>query len=31
MCSEMVQHDLGKAKQHAILKQHGYHVSVAKE
>lgn len=31
MCSEMVQHDLGKAKQHAILKQHGYDVSVAKE
>jgi len=31
MCAEMVQHDLGKAKQHAILKQHGYDVSVAKE
>jgi len=31
MCAEMVQHDLGKAKQHAILKQHGYNVSVAKE
>jgi GDPmannose 4,6-dehydratase len=31
MCAEMVQHDLGKAKQHAILKQHGYKVSVAKE
>jgi GDPmannose 4,6-dehydratase len=31
MCAEMVQHDLGKAKQHAILKQHGYSVSVTKE
>jgi len=31
MCAEMVQHDLGKAKQHAILKHHGYQVSVAKE
>jgi len=31
MCAEMVQHDLGKAKQHAILKHHGYDVSVAKE
>ena len=31
MCAEMVQHDLGKAKQHAILKKHGYSVSVAKE
>ncbi len=31
MCAEMVQHDLGKAKQHAILKSHGYDVSVAKE
>ncbi|MEO2147626.1 MAG: GDP-mannose 4,6-dehydratase [Flavobacteriaceae bacterium] len=31
MCAEMVQHDLGKAKQHAILKQHGYDVSLAKE
>ncbi|MEC8230332.1 MAG: GDP-mannose 4,6-dehydratase, partial [Pseudomonadota bacterium] len=31
MCAEMVAHDLGKAKQHALLKQHGYSVSVAKE
>ena len=31
MCAEMVQNDLDKAKQHAILKQHGYDVSVAKE
>lgn len=31
MCAEMVQHDLDKAKQHAILKEHGYSVSVAKE
>jgi GDPmannose 4,6-dehydratase len=31
MCAEMVQHDLGKAKQHKILKEHGYDVSVAKE
>ncbi|MGQ8367488.1 GDP-mannose 4,6-dehydratase [Glaciecola sp. 1036] len=31
MCAEMVQHDLEKAKQHALLKKHGYTVSVAKE
>ena len=31
MCSEMVQNDLGKAKQHALLKKHGYSVAVAKE
>ena len=31
MCAEMVAHDLGKAKQHALLKQHGYSVAVAKE
>jgi GDPmannose 4,6-dehydratase len=31
MCAEMVEHDLGKAKQHALLKKHGYSVSVAKE
>ncbi|GGP50306.1 GDP-mannose 4,6-dehydratase [Shewanella saliphila] len=30
MCAEMVQHDLLEAKQRAILKQHGYDVSVAK-
>ena len=31
MCSEMVAGDLQKAKQHALLKKHGYSVSVAKE
>lgn len=31
MCAEMVRNDLVKAKQHALLKQHGYDVSVAKE
>ncbi len=31
MCAEMVAHDLNKAKQHALLKQHGYDVSVALE
>ncbi|GAA0856818.1 GDP-mannose 4,6-dehydratase [Aliiglaciecola litoralis] len=31
MCAEMVQYDLSKAKQHALLKKHGYSVSVAKE
>jgi GDPmannose 4,6-dehydratase len=31
MCSEMVAHDLNKAKQHALLKQHGYEVSVSVE
>ena len=31
MCAEMVAHDLGKAKQHALLKKHGYSVAVAKE
>jgi GDPmannose 4,6-dehydratase len=31
MCAEMVEHALNKAKQHALLKQHGYDVSVAKE
>ena len=31
MCAEMVQHDLAKAKQHALLKQHGYDVSVSVE
>jgi GDPmannose 4,6-dehydratase len=24
MCQEMVAHDLAQAKQHALLKQHGY-------
>ena len=31
MCAEMVQHDLLQAKQRAILKHHGYDVSVSKE
>ncbi|MEI5639556.1 MULTISPECIES: GDP-mannose 4,6-dehydratase [unclassified Pseudoalteromonas] len=31
MCAEMVQSDLAKAKQHAILKSHGYDVSVSVE
>tara|TARA_Y100000034_G_C6881475_1_gene403996 strand:+ start:175 stop:1290 length:1116 start_codon:yes stop_codon:yes gene_type:complete len=31
MCTEMVAADLEKAKQHALLKKHGYTVSVAKE
>lgn len=31
MCAEMVQADLAKAKQHAILKDHGYDVSVSVE
>jgi len=31
MCKEMVTHDLAKAKQHALLKQHGYSVNVSVE
>ena len=31
MCAEMVANDLAKAKQHALLKHHGYDVSVTKE
>lgn len=31
MCAEMVQNDLAKAKQHAILKSHGYNISVSVE
>jgi len=31
MCVEMVASDLGAAKQHALLKQHGYQISVASE
>jgi GDPmannose 4,6-dehydratase len=30
MCVEMMQHDLDKAKQHAILKRHGYNISMTK-
>jgi GDPmannose 4,6-dehydratase len=31
MCAEMIGNDLAKAKQHALLKSHGYSVSVTKE
>jgi len=31
MCAEMVQHDLSKAKQHALLKAHGHNVSISIE
>ncbi|MEP7706678.1 GDP-mannose 4,6-dehydratase [Paraglaciecola sp. 25GB23A] len=31
MCAEMVEHDLSKAKQHALLKKHGYEIAVSKE
>ncbi|MBL0711389.1 MAG: GDP-mannose 4,6-dehydratase [Colwellia sp.] len=31
MCAEMVQNDLSKAKQHALLKAHGHNVSVSIE
>lgn len=31
MCAEMMANDLAKAKQHALLKKHGYAVSVTKE
>jgi GDPmannose 4,6-dehydratase len=31
MVQEMVAHDLGKAKQHALLKQHGFNVAVGVE
>ena len=31
MCHEMVAHDLTQAKQHALLKQHGYSVNVSVE
>jgi len=31
MCAEMVQNDLSKAKQHALLKAHGHNVAVAVE
>jgi hypothetical protein len=30
MCAEMVKHDLDKAKQHALLKKHGFDVALAK-
>jgi GDPmannose 4,6-dehydratase len=31
MCAEMVKHDLDKAKQHTLLKKHGFDVALAKE
>jgi GDPmannose 4,6-dehydratase len=31
MCAEMVAHDLAQAKQHALLKKHGYQVNVSVE
>src|SRR6218665_3972930 len=31
MCAEMVASDLEQARRHALLKQHGHHVSVSKE
>jgi GDPmannose 4,6-dehydratase len=31
MCAEMVKNDLNKAKQHAILKEHGYNIAVSVE
>jgi len=31
MCKEMVEHDLAKAKQHALLKANGYNVNVSVE
>jgi len=31
MCKEMVEHDLNKAKQHALLKKHGHNVAIAVE
>jgi GDPmannose 4,6-dehydratase len=31
LCAEMVQHDLDAAKRHALLKDHGFKVALAKE
>jgi hypothetical protein len=31
MCEEMVSNDLAQAKQHALLKRHGYQVNVSVE
>jgi GDPmannose 4,6-dehydratase len=31
MCAELVAHDLASAKQHALLKKHGYQVNVSVE
>jgi GDPmannose 4,6-dehydratase len=31
MCQEMLAHDLAQAKQHALLKKHGYSVNVSVE
>jgi GDPmannose 4,6-dehydratase len=31
MCAEMVAYDLAQAKQHALLRKHGYNVNVSAE
>ena len=31
MCAEMVNHDLDKAKQYALLKAHGHNVAISTE
>lgn len=31
MCAEMIQHDLSKAKQHALLKAHGHNIAISIE
>ena len=31
MCAEMVANDLNQAKQHALLKQHGFDVAISRE
>jgi hypothetical protein len=31
MCKEMVEYDLEQAKQHALLKKHGYAVNISNE
>jgi GDPmannose 4,6-dehydratase len=31
MCAEMMEHDLGQAKQHALLRKHGFKVAVTQE
>jgi len=31
MCRDMVAHDLAQARQHALLKQHGYNVAASAE
>jgi GDPmannose 4,6-dehydratase len=31
MCAEMIAYDLQQAKQHALLKQHGFNINVTAE